>query len=359
MEKRITKGKKGKVPEITKRDEVYVGLDVHKVNVHAAVRINGDEFTTAVLPAQPKAVLAFLKPYRAGLRQVVYEAGPTGYGLIRALRAEGISAEVVAPGKIPRPVVQGAKSDQLDCRKLAEFAEKDLLREVAVPTLPEEADRQLQRLRDSVLDRRRKAKQKIYGFLLQHSLAEPENLQGWGRKAILALQKIPMSKMLKMTLDFLIEDLLHLQDQMDRINKELKELEKDERYAAAVARLKTHPGVGDVTCMQILTELYQPERFENSKQVAAYVGLAPRVSQSGGTRTEGPLIRGGRGALRATLMEAAWSWVRRDKRAAKVYGRMVKNTGSAKKAIVAMARRLLINLWYMMTRKMVYAPFAA
>lgn len=358
MEKRSTKRLKGKAPEVGRRDLVYVGLDVHKVSVHVAVRINGEEYGTAVLPAQPRAVAAFLKPYRLGLKKVVYEAGPTGYSLFRALRQEGLPAEVVAPGKTPRVAVKGAKSDQLDCRKLAEYAEKDLLREVAVPTEREEADRQLQRLRDSILDRRRKAKQKIYGFLLQHGLAEPKNLQGWSRQAILDLQRIPMGEMLKMTLDFLVEDLLHLQDQMARVQKELQGLAKTARYSEAAKRLKTHPGVGDTTCMQVLTELYQPERFENSKQVAAYVGLAPRVSQSGQTRVEGPLIRGGRGALRATLTEAAWVWVGRDKKAAKIYGRMVRNTGSGKKAIIAMARRLLINLWYMLVRNTAYQPLA-
>jgi hypothetical protein len=150
-----TKRLKGKAPVVDKNDRIYVGLDVHKHSVHAAVRINGELYGTAVLPALPKKVLAFLKPYQDGIRKVVYEAGPTGYGLVRVLLKAGIPTAIVAPSKIPRPAVQGAKSDQLDCRKLAEFAEKDLLREVAVPTVQEEEDRQLQRIRDGLVDRRR------------------------------------------------------------------------------------------------------------------------------------------------------------------------------------------------------------
>jgi transposase len=359
MEKGNTRRLKIKTPEVSARDRVFVGLDVHKLSIHVAVRFNGQELGSAVLPAEPKAVLAFLKPYRPGLRQVVYEAGPTGYSLIRALLKEGIPAAVVAPGKIPRPAVQEAKSDGLDCRKLAEFAEKELLREVAIPTLQEEEDRQIQRLRDSVVNRRRKAKQKIQGFLLQHGLPEPGNLKGWSRKAILALQKMPMGPGLRFSLDLLLEDLLHLQDQLERINHRLKELAKKERFAKAAERLKTHPGVGDVTSMQVLTELYQPERFENSKQVAAYVGLAPRVRQSGQSRSEGPLLKGGRGPLRSTLVEASWIWVRHDKRAAKLFRRLTRNTGSFKKALVAMARRLLINLWIMLVRNEDYRPLPA
>jgi len=59
------------------------------------------------------------------------------------------------------------------------------------------------------------------------------------------------------------------------------------------------------------------------------------------------------------LVEAAWAWVKVDKRAGKIYGRMVKNTGNGKKAIVAMARRMLINLWIMLVRKEDYRPQAA
>jgi transposase len=358
MEKRITRRLKGKVLKVGKRDQVFVGLDVHKRSVHAAVRVNGLELGSVVLPAEARAVLRFLEPYRIGLKGVVYEAGPTGYGLLREMRKGGFPAMVVAPGKIPRPAVTGAKSDQLDCKKLAEFAEKELLHEVKAPTLSEEEDRQVQRLRDSTLKRRRQAKQKIMGFLLQHGLPEPENLDGWGQPALLILQKMPMSAGLRFSLDLMLEDLYHLQDQLQRVSKRLKEMAKAQRYTEAAERLKTHPGVGDVTCMQVLTELYQPERFESAKQVAAYVGLAPQVRQSGESRKEGPLLRGGRGALRATLVEASWSWVRRDKRAAKTFGRLVKNTGSAKKAIVAMARKLVVHLWTMLVRQQDYRPQA-
>jgi transposase len=359
MEKSSTRRQKDKPPVITKRDQVYVGLDVHKLSVHAAVRINGTLFGAKVLPAKAGAVLAFLAPFRAGLKKVVYEAGPTGYAMIRALIEDGVNAAIVSPGKIPRPAVQGAKSDGIDCRMLAEFAEKDLLSEVAVPTLDEDASRQIQRMRDGIRDRRRKAKQHIRSFLLYHGIEEPKNLASWGESAIDELQKIPMSPKLKFCLDILLEDLYHALDQMEHVNERLKVLASEKRYAKEAERLKTHPGVGDTTCIQVLTELYQPERFENSKQVAAYVGLAPQVRQSGQTRTEGALLKAGRGELRCTLLEAAWVWIRVEKRATKLYGRLVRNTGNAQKAIVAMARRMLVNLWYMLIRKEDYRPFAA
>lgn len=74
-------------------------------------------------------------------------------------------------------------------------------------------------------------------------------------------------------------------------------------------------------------------------------GLAPQVRQSGQTRHEGGLLKSGNARLRTVLVEAAWRWVRYDGAAASRYRRLVANTGSGKKAIVAMARRLGVLLW--------------
>ncbi|HTA31478.1 MAG TPA: transposase, partial [Candidatus Cybelea sp.] len=209
MKKVITKRLKGKAPVIGKKDRVYVGLDVHKRSIHAAVRINGLEHGTAVLPAEPKAVVAFLQPYVAGLKMVVYEAGPTVFGLARALKDNDIRVGVVPPSKIPRPAVRTAKSDKIDCRMLAEFAEKEFLKEVAIPTIEEESDRDIQRTRDSLVDRRRKAKQRIRSFLLLHNLPEPSNLHSnWSMEAIKALQLIPMSASQRFCMEIMLEDLM-------------------------------------------------------------------------------------------------------------------------------------------------------
>ena len=81
------KGFQGK--EVSKRDAVFVGLDVHKRSIYVAIRINGKETGTKSVPADWEAVVKVLEPYRKGLKKVVYEAGPTGFGLARRLREVG------------------------------------------------------------------------------------------------------------------------------------------------------------------------------------------------------------------------------------------------------------------------------
>jgi len=329
-------------------DRVFVGLDVHKKSYHAAVRVNGQEVATTVLAANPDDVVRYLEPYRAGVLHVAYEAGPTGYALVRRLRAAGVAADVIAPNKTPRAPCDAAKSDRLDCRKLAHDDEKGDLKPVAVPTEQEEADRQVGRLQEQLIRRRRVAKQHIKSFLLQHGLKEPEGLNHWTRASVAALREMPLGLELRFCLDALLEDLRQALEFLKEVEKRLRAMARQPRLAARVARVDAHPGVGAQTAMHFVLELHQPERFDNGEQVSAYLGLAPRVRSSGQQRKEGPLLKAGRGPLRAMLVEASWTWIRVDAKARAVFGRLWGNTGCPQKAIVAMARRLAVRLWHLL-----------
>lgn len=345
MAKRNTKSGNRKQVMVTAEDRVFVGLDVHKKSYHAAVRVNGVEVRTTVLAPTSEAVRIFLAPYRPGRLHVVYEAGPTGFGLVQALREAKVSADVIAPSKTPQTPGEENKTDRLDGRQLAFYDEKGMLKTVAVPTAEEEADRQVIRLRDQVVDARRRVKQQIKSFLLQHGLREPAGLAHWSKASVEALRDMAMPATLRFCLDVKLRDLSHLDEQLGQVNRAIENLSQEPRHASTTACLRKHPGVGVITAMQYRTELFRPERFANQRQVAAYLGLAPRVSQSGERRRTGPLLKAGRGRLRALLVEAAWRWIRVDDEAGAIYRRLVQNTGQPNKAITGMARRLAIRLW--------------
>jgi len=333
----------------TAGDEVYVGLDVHKKSIHAAVRVNGQIARHWVMLADYTQVLAKLEPLRVALAQVVYEAGPTGFGLARLLRSAGHPVEVIAPSKTPQAADQSAKSDRLDCFQLVELSAAGLLQPVAIPSEQEEADRQVLRLRDQVIRKLRRVKQQIKSLLLQYSISEPEGLKNWSSASVAALQQVVLGEELRYCLDELLIELAQVQDQVRRVNGRIEQLAQTQRHAAAVAVLQSHPGVGPITAMTFRTELHHAERFIDAGQVAQYFGLAPRVRQSGQTRRDGPISKTGRGHARAMLVQAAWRWVTQDPPAKAVYDRLVHNTGIPQKAIVGMARRLAIRLWRMMT----------
>lgn len=348
--------RKGKRFSVSPEDQVYIGLDVHKRMVNIAVRVNGTLVYNRMCPSAPKVILGLLRPLRCAARKVVYEAGPTGFGLYRALRAEGFPAHVVAPGKTPRPANPGNKTDRLDCSMLAEYAEKDLLQPVEVPTQEQEADRQIIRTRDQLMRKLRRVKQQIKSFLLQHGVDEPEGLANWSKEGIQGLRQLALLPQLRLCLDVLLAELSKVGELLKQVEAKLRELAQSERHAQKHKLLRTHPGVGLLTAMNFLVELYQPERFEVPRQVALFVGLLPRVSQSGETRRDGPIIKAGRPWLRAMLVEAAWQWVRVDPRAQSLYRRLVANTGSGRKAIVAVARQICVDLWCMLIHGEPYRP---
>lgn len=131
---------------------VYIGVDVHKKSYHIAMIRDDGTSAHSVCPANPAEILRVIERLNAPLGAVAYEAGPTGFGLARCIEAAGHPVIVVAPSRVPRPVAAGAKTDRLDCLKLAEYASMGLLRPIAVPTEEEEANRSLGRRRSQLAD---------------------------------------------------------------------------------------------------------------------------------------------------------------------------------------------------------------
>ena len=340
-------------------EAAHVGVDVHKATYHVAVLSNQRGLlATWVQPANPEALIERLRPIHNRVAQVVYEAGPTGFSLVRRLRAAGLPAQVIATSKVLAPVGQEAKCDRLDCRRLALLSSKGLLHPVRVPTEQEEADRQVLRLREQLTRKARSVQQQIKAFLLQHGIAEPPALGYWAARAVEALRRLELLPELRFCLDVMLDELEHARDQVARATRRLRELSRSERHAVAAAAMRSVPGVGLVTAMTVRLELPEPGRFEHGGQVARMAGLAPMVRQSGPTRREGGLLRSSSGRLRTTLVEAAWMWVAHDEAARAVYRRLVGNTGSGKKAIVGMARRLGILLWRLSCRGQPYRAAA-
>jgi transposase len=257
---------------------------------------------------------------------------------------------VIAPSKLLAPVGPEAKSDRLDCRRLAQLSAKSLLHPVRVPTEQEEADRQVLRLREQLVSKTRSVQSQTKSFLLHHGIAEPAGLDHWSKKSIAALRGLALLPELRFCLDVLLDELAHAQEQVRRVTVRLKELAEADRHSKAVGVMSSVPGVGVLTAVAFRLELPEPERFDHEGQVSRMAGLAPQARQSGQTRHEGGLLKSGNARLRKVLVEAAWRWVRYDAAAAGRYRRLVANTGSGKKAIVAMARRLGVLLWRLSVR---------
>ena len=348
MSKDHTRANRGKRIALDKGERLHVGIDVHKRTCHLTLwsqtRGQVADWST---PADTAALVRSLVAIAPHIVRVVYEAGPTGFTLARALRAAGLRTDVVAPGHIPITPVRGAKCDRLDSVNLACLSAKGLVHPVRVPSAGEEAERQVLRLRQQALRRLQRVKLQIKSFLLFHGLAEPHGLSHWSQASVQGLRAMALGEDLRFCLDEMLEALALAHSAVLRVTGRLREIARRDHHAEAVARLRTVPGVGLLTALTFRLEVPGPERFDDGGQVARLCGLAPGVRQSGQRRRAGPLMRGGNAWLRTALVEASWLWVRNDSRAQRVYRRLVGNTGNSKKAICGVARRLAIVLWRM------------
>ena len=100
---------------------------------------------------------------------MVYEAGPTGYGLYSELCRRGYRCEIVAPSLIPRRPSDRVKNDRRDCTRLAELSRAGELKPIWVPDEAHEAMRNLWRAREDGLGMRLRARQQLKAFLLRHA----------------------------------------------------------------------------------------------------------------------------------------------------------------------------------------------
>jgi len=335
--------------------EVWVGVDVHKRSYSVAICRDDGVMVSWKTAADNDALVRQLTTPGMVIKSLAYESGPTGFSLARTCFKAGIPAIVAAPSRITRPVSPTAKTDSLDCRKLAYLAAKDMIHPIAVPSEEEEALRALERRRHQLADNQRKVRQRIKGFLLFHGIEEPVGLERWTILAVQALAQMPLNEMLREVLDDYLEELRFVRHKILVLERKLA------GYTAMLHQrrlvcLQSVPGVGRIVACSFLAELFRPERFHRGEEVAAYLGLAPFVKHSGERTPTGRLRPAGHSRLRSLLVEAAWVWKSKDSGIQALYTRILCNTGLAQKAITAVARKLSIILWRLACEIREYRP---
>uniref|UniRef100_I2PXL1 Transposase n=1 Tax=Desulfovibrio sp. U5L TaxID=596152 RepID=I2PXL1_9BACT len=323
----------------------FIGLDVHKASYHVALRRFDGAVHTLVTTAKPQVLIEKLTALGLTVAMAASESGPTGFGLARELTEAGIPNLVAAPSRIPRPVTWGAKTDRLDCVKLAEYAARGMLRPIAVPQKEEEAQRSLERRRHDLADDLRRVRQRIRSHLLYLGLHEPSNLKNWGKAGVAALGALPMPEAARLTLESLLRQMASIAGELAVVERQLEAICHQEGHARVIECLRSVPGVGLIVSATFRLELFRPERFTRAEEVTSYLGLAPMVRQSGESKGKAKLRPVGQTRLRSLLVEAAWKWRASDPQARAWYQKLVGKSGLPQKAIVALARKLAVILW--------------
>jgi transposase len=336
----------GKIEEgFAKGKPIYVGIDVHKKDWTVHVVCQGEELYHSTIAPEPDRLIATLKRFEASEVHTVYEAGPTGYWLHEALCSAGFDSMVTPPSLVPR-IGGRMKTDHRDSTKLATMHAGGFLKRVHVLSPEERAHRQLLRTRNQIEHHRKQTQAQIKSLLLFHGKRVPTGLlERWSEGHVQWLANLKWDfPGLKTSMDTLVKLFRYLDTQLKAMNDELEALAQTDKYRERVALLTQIPGMGVYSAMTILIELQNVERFHRADQLASYLGLTPSQHSSGERVRLGEITRCGNPRLRTRFVESSWTLIRYDMPVRQTYERIKHQTGSSKKAIIAIARRLALRV---------------
>ena len=237
-----------------------------------------------------------------------YEAGPTGYGLYRQVRTLGHHCSGVAPTLIPKKPGDRVKTNRRDAVTLARLLRAGELTSVWVPDTVHEAVRDLIRAREAASQDLRRKRQQLLSFLLRHGRIF-SGRQHWSRAHLrwLAQQQF----------DHPAQQIV-FQDAVDAIDDAATRLRRlDEQVAAIVPNWSMAPvveayqamrGVSFVVAVTFVAEIGDLRRFDNPRQLMAFLGLVPSERSTGERVRRAGLTLAGNKRARRVLIEGAWSY---------------------------------------------------
>lgn len=289
-------------------ERTSVGLDVHARSV-AAAAIDGvtGELVQAKLTPSHEHIKSWIRAL-PGPVAVTYEAGPTGFDLYRALTAAGVRCEVAAPSKLQKPSGERVKTDAKDAIHLARLLRLDEVTSVAIPSVDQEAARDLVRAREDCRGDLMRARHRLSKLLLRHGIVYYGG-QAWTGKhdAWLRHDALPQlsTRATRLTFDSDYETVLGVKARRDRLDVAIGEMAADSEFTDMVHRLGCLRGVSTLTGFALAVEIGDWHRFTGNT-IGSFVGLVPSEHSSGSSRVQGSITKAGNTHVRRLLVEAAW-----------------------------------------------------
>jgi transposase len=286
-------------------ERTSVGLDVHARSVAAAAidGVTGELFQARLTPSHDH-IQSWIREL-SGPVAVTYEAGPTGFGLARALRAAGTRCVVAAPSRLQRPAGDRVKTDAKDAVHLARLLRLDEVTPVVVPTLAQEAARDLVRAREDCRGDLMRARHRLSKLLLRHGIVYSGGRAWTGAHDAWLRRQRFTSPAVQMTFDSDYDAVLTVQARRDQLDEVIAVMAADSEFTPLVRRLGCLRGVSTLTGFALAVEIGDWHRF-TGKSIGSFIGLVPSESSSGASRTQGPITKTGNTHVRRLLVEAAW-----------------------------------------------------
>jgi transposase len=323
-----------------------IGLDVHRDFAQVAIWQDGLVRQAGQIAMTTEALKVFADSL-APTDEVALEATGGANAVVRALRGRVARVVVGNPHKTRAIAEAKVKTDKVDAAILAQLLAADYLPSVWVADEDTQARRRQVARRAHIVRQRTRLKNRVQAILQRNLIERCPAADLFGRKgrAWLAQQPLPADEhqavvALLRQLDFHGQELALIDRELARIAMRCED----------TTRLMTIPGVDVTVAMSITAAVGDFQRFSSPNKLVSYLGLNPRIKQSGGQpASHGRITKQGRAHARGMLVEAAWVAVKTPGPLRAFYERVRARRGM-QIAVVATARKLAVLCWHMITR---------
>jgi transposase len=334
----------------------YVGLDIHK---HYCVVAGVDRDAKVLLHpvrVEHADLEGWLKKNLRASDHVVLESTTNAWHVYDLLSPLVERVVVANPIQVKQIAKARVKTDIRDTLILARLLAANLVPEVWVPPAHVREMRQLLSQRRQFVETHTQILNRMHSVAHRHHL-QHERGKRFNEKNTLWQKDKRLSKVEQFQLELEMENRVYIEKQISRIGKEVAKMCHQKPWAQSMTYLMQLPGFGVITGMTVLAAIGEIQRFDSARHLASYSGLTPGLEQSGTKYREKGITKEGRKELRWAMVEVAQRAVKSDPlwkhRFEELQKRMHRN-----QAIVAVARRLLELVWYVLTRCQPYRHFS-
>ena len=351
---------KDTIKKTSEQLKLYIGIDVHLKSWHVTICSSNMTLQSFTQPPNTKALLSYLTSrYPEYSYYSVYESGFSGFWIHRELVSLGIKNIVVNASDVPTTDKEKRhKRDKIDSLKLSKTLRSGILEGIYVPSVKEQGNRSLLRVRKQLVKDISRYKNRIKSHLYYKGIEIPPSYlrsSGYWSKAFKSwLKQCPMAtKVGFQALNYQLESMFYLQEKLIGINRFIRDLSKTSDFKSNMDLITSIPGVGVLSGMIILTEIGDINRFKRIDHLNSFVGFIPNVYSSGDKELVGSLTKRGNNYLRTTIIECSWWAIRKDPSLTLSYEKLC-NRMKPSKAIIRIARKLLSRIRYVLVNKQPY-----
>jgi len=328
---------------IVKIKKIFVGLEDSKKTWKVAVRCEKMLIHQTTMPVDYQNLRSYLRnKFPACTIELIYEAGFHGFWLHDLLVSDGVTCVVVPPHTVTEEKTSRVKTDKRDARRLAQNLENGDYKRCHVPDRERREDRQISRTLEDVQHTIVATRNRIWKMLDFHGITVRFAGTVPTKKDIRDLRNLKIPEMVGNALTAYVDLLEFLWNQQEQLREQLRAMTEKEKYKKTFDIIHSAPGIGWFTAIRLVLEWGEDlTRFASKRHIASFVGLTGSEHSSGETVHRGHLSGLGHQRSRSWLTECAWVSIRKDPVLLDKYKRVLRNTGSKKKAIVAAARKLV------------------